>query len=216
MLRDSLHPSRVYFGNLALLALSLVQVQSSTLRSWRIRRFAALLCSLIVCGYFSHASDVLKPGEHFANVNGVCLWYKVAGHGPILIVQAPGWGPASPLLKRYAATLERSFTMVHYDPRGSGKSSRPSQESKMSTVDMADDLEGFRNYLGLDKIALLGHSHGAQIAAIFAAIHPDRISRLALVTGGFPKRDTPDFDPELQKTFDRLSKDRKTRTMLIQ
>ena len=54
---------------------------------------------------------------------------------------------------------------------------------------------------------MLGHSHGAQIAAIFAAKHPDRISHLILVTGGFPKKDTPEFDAELQKTYDRLSKD---------
>jgi len=206
MPHNIVHSSRA-FRNLALLTLSLIQAQSGALRIWRNCGLAALLCSLFACGQFSQASDVLNPGEHFANVNGVRLWYRVAGHGPILIIQAPGWGPASPLLQRYAAPLERSFTMVYYDPRGSGKSSRPAQESKMSTVDMADDLEGFRNYLGLNKIALLGHSHGAQIAAIFAARHPDRISRLVLVTGGFPKRDTPDFDTELQKTFDRLSKD---------
>lgn len=28
-----------------------------------------------------------------------------------------------------------------------------------------------------------------------------------MANGGFPKRDTPDFDAELQKTYDRLSKD---------
>jgi pimeloyl-ACP methyl ester carboxylesterase len=165
------------------------------------------LLTLIACVPLLRASDGLSPGEHFATVNGVRLWYRVAGHGPVLIIQAPGWGPASPLLQRYLAPLERSFTMVYYDPRGSGKSSRPTQESKMSTLDMADDLEGFRSYLGLDKIAVLGHSHGAQIAAIFAAKHPDHVSRLILACGGIPKRDTPDFDAELQGTYDRLSKD---------
>jgi len=182
MPHNVLNPRRIYLRNIALL-------------------------TLIACGQFCYASDVLNPGEHFANVNGVRLWFRVAGHGPILIIQAPGWGPASPLLQRYLAPLEHSFTMVYYDPRGSGKSSRPAQEIKMSTLDMADDLEGFRSYLGLDKIAVLGHSHGAQIAAIFAAKHPDRVSHLILACGGIPKRDTPDFDAELDKTYDRLSID---------
>jgi pimeloyl-ACP methyl ester carboxylesterase len=143
MAGELLQLRRVYFANIALFAL----IASLPLR----------------------ASDVLNPGEHFATVNGVRLWYKVAGRGPILIAQAPGWRPASPLLQRYLAPLERSFTVVYYDPRGSGKSSRPAQDTQMSALQMADDLEAFRSYLGLKEIAVLGHSHGSQIAAIFAA-----------------------------------------------
>ena len=116
MPHDLRHASRAYFGNLALLAQSLVPAQSQTGlgiqatssrvpgRTLRLRKnltLAALLCLLIACGQFSHASDVLNTGEHFADVNGVRLWYRVAGHGPILVIQAPGWGPASPLLQRY-------------------------------------------------------------------------------------------------------------------
>ena len=95
----------------------------------------------------------------------------------------------------YLAPLEPSFTVVYYDPRGSGKSSRPTQESKMSTLYMADDLEGFRSYLGLDKIPVLGHSHGAQIAAIFTAKHPDRVSHLIFVTRGLSQERHPEGEP---------------------
>ena len=52
-----------------------------------------VLFALVACALPLHATNALTPGEHFANVNGVHLWYRVAGHGPLLIVQVPGWGP---------------------------------------------------------------------------------------------------------------------------
>jgi pimeloyl-ACP methyl ester carboxylesterase len=153
------------------------------------------------------ASDPLSPGEHFATVNDVRLWYRVAGHGPVLVIQAPEWGPTSFLLQRFLAPLDRNLTVVYFDPRGSGKSSRPAKDTLMSTLDMADDLEAFRSYLGLERIAVLGHSHGAQIAAVFAAKHPDHISHLVLADGGIHKNPTPEIDAEVQKIYDRLAKD---------
>jgi pimeloyl-ACP methyl ester carboxylesterase len=101
--------------------------------------------------------------------------------------------------------LESSFTVVYYDPRGSGKSARPAQDTQMATLVMADDLEALRDYLGLERIAVLGHSHGGQIASAFAAKHPDRVSRLVLVTAVPPKNPTPEIDAELKKTYDRLA-----------
>jgi pimeloyl-ACP methyl ester carboxylesterase len=169
-------------------------------------RLAALLLALIVSGQFSHGSDVLNPGEHFAAVNGVRLWYKVAGRGPILVIQAPGWGVGSTLLQRNLTPLERNFTLVYFDTRGSGKSSRPAEEIRMSTLDMADDLEAVRAYLGLEKIAVLGHSHGGQISSAFAAKRPDHVSSLVLVTSVPPKNPTPEFDAESKKIYDRLAK----------
>jgi len=221
MPHNLLHRCRVYFRNLALLALRVSRsisnqtgdpgtLEPRVRQHTRIvekRRLAALLLSLIACAQFSHASDVLNPGEHFANVNGVRLWYKVAGHGPILIIQAPGWGPGSTLLQRNLSPLEQSFTVVYFDPRGSGKSSRPAQDTQMSTLDMANDLEAFRSYLSLGKISVLGHSHGGQIAAVFAAKHPDRVSHLILVAAPPPKNPTPEYDAESKKIYDRLAQD---------
>ncbi|MFJ9828736.1 alpha/beta fold hydrolase [Streptomyces sp. NPDC101160] len=44
-----------------------------------------------------------------------------------------------------------------------------------------DDIETLRIRLGLDRIALLGHSAGANAAVRYAARHPRRVERLALV-----------------------------------
>ena len=168
--------------------------------------FASIaLLTLIACVPPLRASDLLSPGEHFATVNGVRLWYRVAGHGPVLVIQAPGWGPTSSMLQRFLAPLERNLTVVYFDPRGSGKSSRPAKDTLMSSLDMADDLEAFRSYLSLDKVAVLGHSHGGEIACIFAAKHPEHVSRLVLVAAGPPKNPTPEIDVEMKKLYESVA-----------
>jgi proline iminopeptidase len=107
--------------------------------------------------------------------------------------------------QRFLAPLARTLTVLYFDPRGSGKSSRPAQDTPMSTLDMADDLEALRSYLGQAKIAVLGHSHGGEIAAVFSARHPDHVSRLVLVTAKPPKNPTPEIDAEMNKLYDGVA-----------
>jgi proline iminopeptidase len=45
-----------------------------------------------------------------------------------------------------------------------------------------DDVEALREHLGLDRVDLLAHSAGANLAALYTARHPDRVARLTLVT----------------------------------
>jgi len=125
--------------------------------------------------------DRLATGDHSANVNGVKFWYAVRGAGPLLIVQAPGWGIGSEYLQNGLAPLEAHFTLVFYDARGSGQSGRPADEKKMSTSDMVDDLEGLRQYWRLPRITVLGHSHGGAIALGYAIRYPKRVKKLILV-----------------------------------
>lgn len=129
----------------------------------------------------SQVQDKLAAGEHSADLAGVRFWYRVAGHGPILVVQAPGWGVGSGYLQNGLASLEKFFTVIYYDPRGSGRSSRPSDPKLMSTDDMIDDLGRLRLYWGLDSITVLGHSHGGAIALGYAIQHPELVHQLILV-----------------------------------
>jgi proline iminopeptidase len=123
----------------------------------------------------------LKNGEHYADVNGVTFWYEIVGSGPLLIIQAPGWGAGSTYLQNGLAPLSKDFTMLFYDTRGSGRSTRPPDETRMSTSDMVDDLEGLRKYWGLESMTILGHSHGGEIALDYAVRYPNRARKLILV-----------------------------------
>ena len=110
----------------------------------------------------------LSLGEHDTVLSGIRFHYVVVGHGPLLVVQAPGWGIGSTYLQTGLAPLEKHFTLLLYDPRGSGSSGRPADETQLSTSDMIDDLERLRMYWKLKALDLLGHSQGGSVALGYA------------------------------------------------
>ena len=123
----------------------------------------------------------LSIGDHDANLNGVNIHYRILGHGPLIFVMSPGWGIGSGYLQRGFIHLLDTFRMVFVDTRGSGRSARPADQARMSSNDMAVDLEALRAHLGLDTISLLGHSNAGAIAISYAAKYPNRVKRLVLV-----------------------------------
>jgi proline iminopeptidase len=129
----------------------------------------------------SSASSTLAPGERRVRVNGVELWYRVAGRGPVVVLQAPGWGVGSGLYQGTMQALERACTVVYYDPRASGESEVPSDLDQINVGAFMEDLDALRDHLGLASFALLGHSHGGYIAMNYAVAYPDRLSALLLV-----------------------------------
>ncbi|HEV2396507.1 MAG TPA: alpha/beta hydrolase [Candidatus Sulfotelmatobacter sp.] len=151
------------------------------------KRYFALAVMMAIAGFCagqdspSRGQDRLAIGEHSADLGGIHFWYRVAGRGPVLVVQAPGWGVGSEYLQNGLAQLERNFTVIYYDTRGSARSSRPSDAKLMSTDDMIEDLGRLRDYWGLKSITVLGHSNGGAIALGYAIQHPDMVHKLILV-----------------------------------
>jgi proline iminopeptidase len=143
----------------------------------------ALICSILTTAAHAQAPQ-LTQGVHIAEINGVHIKYFVAGTGPLLIVQGPGWGLGSEYLRRGLVPLEAHFTLVFYDTRGSGQSSRPADESRMRTLDMIDDLEGLRRFWRIPRLLLMGHSHGGTIALGYAIRYPTHVKKLVLVDSG--------------------------------
>ncbi|MEU4694657.1 alpha/beta hydrolase [Actinoplanes sp. NPDC023714] len=65
--------------------------------------------------------------------------------------------------------------------RGVGES--PAGQAKAGSYwRQATDLEHLREHLGLDRIALAGHSAGTRLTTAYAAQFPDRLERLILIT----------------------------------
>lgn len=146
------------------------------------------LALILAIATFSVAQDLspqrqnkVASGDHTADLAGIKFWYRVAGKGPLLVVQAPGWGIGSEYLQDGLASLEEAFTVIYYDPRGGVRSGRPNDPKLMTTDDMIEDLERLRRYWGLDPITVLGHSHGGAIALGYAIHHPELVHKLILV-----------------------------------
>ncbi len=87
----------------------------------------------------------LARGEHHVKVNGVNLWYVVEGSGPSLVLQAPSWGIGSAYLRNGLSALSKHFTVICYDPRGSGHSERPDRlilvDSSIEGLDTAREVQ---------------------------------------------------------------------------
>jgi len=138
------------------------------------------------------ASTRLSSGDHVAVLAGMSFHYVVAGSGPLLVVQAPGWGIGSAYLRNGLAPLEKHFTVLTFDPRGSGLSSRSLNYQLLSNSDMVDDLEHLRKYWGLETINLIGHSNGGAIAVGYAERYPTHVRKLLLVgseLSGYPGKE---------------------------
>ncbi|WP_128981007.1 alpha/beta fold hydrolase [Streptomyces roseicoloratus] len=118
----------------------------------------------------------------FTAPDGTRLAHRLAGSGdPLLCV--PG-GPADSAYLGDLGGLATHRTLVLPDLRGTGRSPRPADPAGYRCDRLVDDIEALRAHLGLERVDLLGHSAGANIAAQYAARYPHRVARLALVTPG--------------------------------
>lgn len=129
----------------------------------------------------------LREGPHDVVVNGVRLWYRVAGNAPadappvVFLHGGPGQGSQS-FARLVGPRLEPSLRMVYFDQRGSGLSERPwNQEYSISLL--VDDLEGLRRALGVPRIGLIAQSFGAMLALEYAAKFPEHVSRVVIAAG---------------------------------
>jgi len=111
-------------------------------------------------------------------VNGINLAYTRLGKGtPLVLVHgfpldSSSWNELIPYLKDH-------FDLILPDLRGFGKST--TVEAPYTLSDMADDLAGLLDHLGVEKTALAGHSMGGYISLAFAKKYPQRVSGLGLI-----------------------------------
>jgi proline iminopeptidase len=133
------------------------------------------------------AADSLAQGVHtFTASTGTTLSYHVTASSspsaPLAVLQAVGWGVGRTLYVNGIAPLLPKYNVLTLSPRGSDESSRPDDVSKMSSVDMAEDLESLRQYLDISAFPLLlGHSNGGTIALAYAELYPTRVEKLVLI-----------------------------------
>ena len=79
------------------------------------------------------------------------------------------------------APLARRHRAIRYDLRGFGRSGAPA-----AGRDHVADLLALLDALSVGRAHLVGLSLGANVALAAAALHPDRVGRLVLVSPGLP------------------------------
>src|ERR1700687_2650714 len=115
-----------------------------------------------------------KITTRFAKVNGGRIAYRVHGEGPPLVLvmgyrlNSEAW-PAS-----FVDALARHLTVITLDNRGTGHSDKP--VDGYAIANMARDVRGLLDELGITRAHMLGYSMGGAIAQEFTRQFPDRVS----------------------------------------
>lgn len=111
-------------------------------------------------------------------VNGLTIAFERAGEGPPLLL-LPGYVGDGLATWRYQIEgLSDEFTVVAWDPPGSGRSSDPPESFRLP--DYADCLGGFARALGFRRAHVAGLSFGGGLALEFYRRHPTIPSSLIL------------------------------------
>lgn len=120
---------------------------------------------------------------HFTSYDGAKLAYHRTGSG-LPLVCLPGGPGLEPAYLGDLGGLARSRELILPDSRGTGVSEVPADPVAYRGDRIAQDVEALRAELGLERMDLLGHSAGGNVALLYAAAHPERV-------GHFPWLDDP-------------------------
>ncbi|MCT9080840.1 alpha/beta fold hydrolase [Streptomyces fulvoviolaceus] len=112
--------------------------------------------------------------------DGVRLWADSSGDGVPLVLCHGGPGLWD-MFPDVAAMVDDLATVVRWDQRGCGRSERCA--GPWTSERFVADLEAVRRHFALDRMVLLGHSWGAQLALSYALAHPERVAALVYVSG---------------------------------
>jgi proline iminopeptidase len=85
--------------------------------------------------------------------------------------------------------LAENRTLIAFDQRSGGRSELTNDPALLTADHYVADLEALRQHLGLGQMTLVGHSWGCALAVLYAAQHPERVSRLLLLSPMPPARD---------------------------
>jgi len=113
------------------------------------------------------------------NVNGVEIAYDRQGKGTPLVL-LHGFPLDHHLWDDVVPLLEDSFDLIVPDLRGFGEST--TVDTLYTTEDLASDIAGLLDQVGIEKTAIAGHSMGGYVALAFARLYPEKISGLGLVS----------------------------------
>jgi len=111
------------------------------------------------------------------SVKGAELYYSTRGHGPAcLVLSAIGTTPYERLTP---SQLSDRLRLVYVDLRGGGRST--GEPAGLTFDVLADDLEAIRADLGVERVAVLGHSILGILAIEYGRRRPASVSHVVAV-----------------------------------
>jgi pimeloyl-ACP methyl ester carboxylesterase len=118
-----------------------------------------------------------------ADVNGIRIYYRMAGSGePVVLLH--GFPETSNAWRKIMPALAEHYTVLAPDLRGFGASDRPDTDYDKRTV--AEDVHQLVHQLGLGPINLVSHDVGMMVGYAYASAFPPEVKRLVLMEAALP------------------------------
>ena len=99
---------------------------------------------------------------------------------PVAFIVHGGPGVDHSSYKLSFAPLSEKMQLVYFDHRGQGRSARGDKQT-YTLENNIEDMEALRQYLGLDKIVVIGTSYGGMVALSYAVRYPQHVSHLIAI-----------------------------------
>jgi pimeloyl-ACP methyl ester carboxylesterase len=139
----------------------------------------------------------------YAESDGVRSFYEVYGEGEPTILFAPTWTiVTSRIWKPQIPYFARRHRVVTFDPRGNGRSDRPTAAEAYAETDFGKDILAVMDAAGVERAVVVSLSAGAERALVAAAAAPHRIAGLVFTGPAVPLGERPsnrsiDFEADL-------------------
>jgi pimeloyl-ACP methyl ester carboxylesterase len=121
----------------------------------------------------------------YLRLGGVDQWVMIRGerlrNPPLILLHGgPGFSETH-FFRRFNAPLEKTFTVVYWDQRGSGKSfdrniSRSSMTVEQFIADLDELVQTICERTGAKQVVLFGHSWGSALGVLYAARFAEKVA----------------------------------------
>ena len=147
----------------------------------------AVIGLLLCCG----AVGAQEVSEGWVTAqDGAQLYYVKAGQGAETVIL-----PARLFTFADFRWLAERYTLISYDMRNRGKSSRVEDLAQISIQADVADLEAVRRHFDVGKFHTIGYSYLGLMVVLYALDHPDRVVRLVQL-GPVPPKFGTEYRPE--------------------
>ena len=114
--------------------------------------------------------------EGFIERDGVKVGYEVFGNGSPTLLLLPAWSiVSSRMWKAQVAYLARHHRVITFDPRGNGRSDRPTDPQLFADGQFVEDAVQVLDATDTEQVVLVALSRGNTWAVRLAADHPSRV-----------------------------------------
>jgi pimeloyl-ACP methyl ester carboxylesterase len=132
-----------------------------------------------------HRATKSEGTGHYADVNGIKLYYEIHGTGRPLVALHGGLG-ASSMFYPIMPALTKGHQVITVDLQGHGRTA--DIDRPISAQLMADDIAALIKYLNLDRPDILGYSLGGGVATFVAIRYPELIRKAVIISVNFTRK----------------------------